>query len=49
MKKKILELRELGHSYNEIAKELNCAKSTISYHCSKININDSIKKDNTEL
>ncbi len=32
-KEKILELRAKGWSYNQIAKELNCNKSTISYHC----------------
>jgi 5-methylcytosine-specific restriction endonuclease McrA len=32
---KILKLREEGYSYNDIAKELGCAKSTISYHCSR--------------
>lgn len=30
---KIIALREKGFSYNKIAKKLNCAKSTISYHC----------------
>jgi DNA-binding CsgD family transcriptional regulator len=40
MKNKILELRELGFSYNEISEKLNCAKSTISYHCSKLENND---------
>ena len=29
---KILSLRELGFSYNEIAEKLNCAKSTVHYH-----------------
>ncbi len=32
MKNKILELRKQGLSINEIVKQLNCAKSTISYH-----------------
>lgn len=32
-KDKILHLRDLGYSYNEIAKELKCSKGTISYHC----------------
>jgi CRISPR/Cas system Type II protein with McrA/HNH and RuvC-like nuclease domain len=32
MKEKILELREKGYSYQMIAKELGCSKSTISYH-----------------
>jgi len=47
MKNKILELRELGFSYNEISEKLNCAKSTISYHCSKLENNDKkIEKNN---
>lgn len=33
-KEDILRLRDLGKSYNEIAKELGCAKSTVSYYCS---------------
>lgn len=35
MKEKILELREKGYSYNQIVEELKCAKSTVSYYCSK--------------
>jgi len=38
LKTKILELRDKHKSYNEIAKILNCAKSTISYHCKNLNI-----------
>jgi len=34
-KESILKLRKQGLSYNEIAKKLDCAKSTISYHCGK--------------
>jgi transposase len=30
--KKIIELRNIGYSYNKIMKELNCSKSTISYY-----------------
>ena len=33
MKEKILELRKLGKSYNEIQLTLGCSKSTISFHC----------------
>ena len=33
MKNKILELRKSGKSMKYIAKELNCARSTVSYHC----------------
>jgi predicted transcriptional regulator len=29
----IMTLREDGHSYNAIAKKLNCSKGTISYYC----------------
>ena len=32
LRQKILELHEAGQSYNEISRELGCAKSTISYH-----------------
>jgi DNA invertase Pin-like site-specific DNA recombinase len=46
MKESILELRELGFSYNEISNKLNCSKSTISYHCSKIEDNDEKIKNN---
>ena len=35
MKDEILKLRREGYSYNEIHRLLKCAKSTISYHCSK--------------
>lgn len=30
---KIMELRTQGKTYKEICKELNCAMSTVSYHC----------------
>lgn len=30
---KIIELRKLGKTYKEICDELNCAMSTVSYHC----------------
>ncbi len=40
MKEKILELRKSGKSYNEISQILGCAKSTVSYHCSKMDVND---------
>lgn len=35
LKEKILRLRKEGNSYNEISEKLNCAKSTVSFHCSK--------------
>lgn len=49
MKDKILELRKLGFSYNEISKRLNCSKSTISFHCSKIENNAEKIKLNTNI
>lgn len=50
MKDKILELRQEGKSYNEIRKILGCSKGTISYHCSKIDIdNDKIKSINLDI
>ena len=30
---KIIELRNQGKTYKEICEELNCAMSTVSYHC----------------
>lgn len=35
MKEKILELLKQGVSHNNIAQQLGCAKSTISYHANK--------------
>ena len=32
-KESILKLRKQGLSYDEIAKKVDCSKSTISYHC----------------
>lgn len=32
MREQIIELREKGFSYKQISEELNCAKSTVSYH-----------------
>ena len=40
IKEKIINLRKKGKSYNEISKELNCSKATISYHCKREMIND---------
>jgi len=39
MKEEILKLRKKGYTYNQIVDELNCSKSTVSYHCSKLNDN----------
>jgi hypothetical protein len=44
MKDKIVELRLLGKSYREIQKKLNCSKSTISFHCKKLELNNPIEK-----
>ena len=33
LKEKILELRNSGLSYNEIAEKLNCSKGSVAYHC----------------
>ena len=49
MKDKIIELRKKGHSYNEIVRILNCSKSTISYHCSKLETNEMQKESNIEI
>lgn len=38
MKEKILELRKNGYSYNQIVEELKCAKSTVSYYCSNLEV-----------
>lgn len=40
LKKKILQLREDKKSYSYIAKELNCSKATISYHCQRCGKNN---------
>lgn len=32
LSQKIIELRELGYSYNKIVEKLKCSKSTVSYH-----------------
>lgn len=54
--KKIIELRKSGKTYKEICNELNCAMSTVSYHC-KLNkigghtdrLTDNEKKELQEL
>lgn len=40
LKEKIIELRKQKLTYNQIAEKLNCAKSTISYHCRNEGIDD---------
>ena len=43
-KERILKLYKEGKEYNEIAKLLKCAKSTVSYHCKKEGISRGQKK-----
>lgn len=38
LKYKIIELRKLNKTYDEISKELGCSKATISYHCTRNNM-----------
>lgn len=38
MRKAVAELRELGYAYNEIARELGVAKSTVAYHARRLGI-----------
>lgn len=38
LKDDILKLRNDGLTYDEIIKRLNCSKSTISYHCEKMDM-----------
>ncbi len=39
LKENIIKLRKEGKTYNMISKLLNCSKSTVSYHCTKIDEN----------
>lgn len=39
LEEKIIELREKGFSFKKIKSELNCALSTIQYHCKKHGLN----------
>jgi len=39
IKSEILSLRQAGMSYGNIAKELNCSKGTIPYHCKNEELN----------
>jgi 5-methylcytosine-specific restriction endonuclease McrA len=50
--KKIIELRKNGKTYKEICNELDCAMSTVSYHCKlhklggvDVHLNDNDKKE----
>ena len=38
LKEKILQLRKMGKTYNEIVNLLNCSKSVVSYHCKHNNL-----------
>jgi len=49
MKDKIIELRNIGLSYNEISKQLGCSKSTVSYYCSNLENNEVRVKSNLEI
>lgn len=40
LKDSILEMRSQGKKYSEIANELKCTKSVISYHCKNAGINN---------
>lgn len=42
--KQIIELRKQGLSYDEIAKQVNCCKSTVSYHCKGKTRKNSVEK-----
>lgn len=43
LREKILELRTSGMTYNQIAKTIPCAKSTVSYYCGKDVKNNTLK------
>lgn len=45
----IIKLRQNNKSYSEIKKILNLSKSTISYYCSKNNLNNKIIKNHLNL
>lgn len=48
---KIINLRKQGLSYSKIAKKLNCAKSTVSYHCNqstKDKVNEKVQRQKEE-
>jgi DNA-binding CsgD family transcriptional regulator len=48
-KVRIIELRKNGLTINQIVKELNCSKSTVSYHINKHGMGGQIKKDSTNI
>lgn len=49
MKDKIIQLRTMGLSYNKISEILGCSKSTISYHCKKLNLEKPISEIDDEM
>jgi len=49
IKDKIIELRNDNKSYSEISKILNIRKSTISYHCAKLGLNNPVKHKDRKI
>jgi len=47
LKHKIILLRKQGLSYREISKTLKCSRGSVSYHCSKLENDDKITKQNS--
>ncbi|HUS49184.1 MAG TPA: winged helix-turn-helix domain-containing protein, partial [Candidatus Paceibacterota bacterium] len=47
LKNKIISLRKQGLSYREISKILKCSRGSVSYHCSKLENDDKITKQNS--
>lgn len=43
LKEEIKDLRLKGYGYNQISRELQCAKSTISYHCKILGLDEPIR------
>lgn len=46
MRENIIRLRKKGLSYKLIAKELGCAKSTVSYHCKNAKLDEKLPQPN---
>lgn len=46
LKSSIIKLRLKGLPYSQIAKQLDCSRSVVSYHCSQLKENESIRKIN---
>lgn len=44
MKEQIIELRKQGLTFKQIVEQLNCAKSTVSYHLNSVGLGGGIKK-----